>query len=193
MNNPFSMGVHEQKRESKTVWTRQGLVVTSTDELLEIKFAPHFKSWPKLVRRLEIQGSSCEVKLVGKTLSVITTAELQHIQTLLGNRRLIKKPKLRFILLAPGLVVLGALSFALQPQNYSTQLRVESIPNDECGIEYLSKAIISDSPNPNLLEKTSSNLGGIESGTFFCAEAKFGYTLELKEPKRLIRMLKLDP
>jgi hypothetical protein len=193
MNNPFSMGVHEQKRESKTVWTRQGLVVTSTDELLEIKFAPHFKSWPKLVRRLEIQGSSCEVKLVGKTLSVITTAELQHIQTLLGNRRLIKKPKLRLFLVAPVLVLLGAFSLSLRPQNYSTQLKAESITNDECGIEYLSNAIISDSPNPNLLERTSSSLGGIESGTFFCAEAKFGYTLELKEPKRLIRMLKLDP
>jgi hypothetical protein len=186
------MGAHEHEKKDKTVWTRQGLVITCRGELREMNFAPHFKSWPKLVRRLENHGFSSEMKLVGKTLSVTTSAELQQIQTLLGNRRLIKKPKLRLFLVAPVLVLLGALSFALQPQDYSTQLKAESITNDECGIEYLSNAIISDSPNPNLLEKTSSSLGGIESGTFVCEAKRFRYTLSLKEPKRVINIFVLD-
>jgi hypothetical protein len=186
------MGAHEQKRGRKIVWTGKGLVITCREELREMKFAPHFKSWPKIVQRLENHGFSCEMKLVGKTLSVTTSAELQQIQALLGNRRMMKKSKLWLILLTPVLLVLGSLSFTIQPQSHSTELKAKSIQNDKCGIEHLAKAIISDFPNTNVLERTSSRLGGIESGAFVCEGAKFSYTLELKEPKRVISLLKLD-
>lgn len=193
MNNPVFMGAHEYVKGRKAAWKGQGLVITFRGEHLEMKFAPHFKSWPKIVRRLEYQGSSCELKLVGKTLSVTTTAELERIQSLLGNRRMIKKPNLRPILVALVLLVFGAISFTLQPHNDSTKLKVESTLSDECGIDYLTNAIISDLPNPNLLNRTTSSLGGIESGTFVCNDNRFSYTISLKNPKRVISLLKLDP
>jgi hypothetical protein len=187
------MGTHETEQKRKAVWSRRGLVISSHNGLNVLKFAPHFNSWPKLVRRLENHGYPCEVNLVGKNLVVSTTAELQVIQMLLENRRVKNKPKLRMTLLTPVLVVLGALSFTLQPQTFSTQSKAQLITEDKCGIEDLSHAIVADSPNPNILDRTSSRLGGIESGTFVCEDKSFSYTLELTKPKRVINLLKLNP
>lgn len=192
MNHPVLMGAHENDQKRKPLWSRRGLVVSSREELLELKFAPNFNSWPKLVRRLENYGYSCEVKLAGKTLSVSTKANLQNIQTLLGDRRKTKKATQRLIILAPVLVVLGALSFSLQAENDSTAFKTQRIPEKECGTQYLTRAIVSDSPDPKILDRTSSRMGGIESGTFVCGEDSYNYTLELNEPKRVIILLKLD-
>ena len=186
------MGAHEHLKSHKAVWVGRALSITSRDELHELKFQPHFKSWPKLVRRLKNHGHICEVKLVGRTLSVTTTAGLREIQTLLGSRRNVKKQRYRIIFVTPVVAVLGALAFTLQPENYSTGSKVELFHYDECGIEKLTEAIVSDWPNSVILERTSSRLGGIESGTFVCDDQRFTYTLELQEPKRVISLSELD-
>ena len=186
------MGAHENDQKRNALWRGRGLEINSREELLELRFAPNFKSWPKLVRRLENHGYSCEVKLVGKTLSVSTTANLQNIQTLIGDRRKTKKPRRRLIFMAPVVVALGALSFSLQTENDSTPFKPELIPREACGIKYLESEIVADSPSPKILERISSRMGGIESGFFVCGDDRFNYTLALKEPKRVISLLKLD-
>lgn len=192
MNHPVHMGAHKNEYKRKVDWRGRGLVVTSRDQLLELRFAPKFKSWPKLVQRLENHGHSCEVKLAGKNLSVSTTAKLQDLQTLLWNRSKKKKPTQGLIFLAPVLVVIGALSFSLQTENESTLVKPELIPREVCGIKYLESEIVADSPNPKILERISSRMGGIESGTFVCGDNRYNYTLDLNEPKRVISLLKLD-
>ena len=186
------MGAHENEHKRKVEWRGRGLVVTSRDELLELRFAPNFKSWPKLVRRLENHGYSCEVKLARKAVSVSTTATLQNIQMSLGDRRKTKKPTQRLIIVAPVVVALGALSFSLQTENDSTPFKPELIPREACEIEYLKSEIVADSPSPKILERASSRMGGIESGIFVCGDDNYNYTLVLKEPKRVISLLKLD-
>jgi hypothetical protein len=187
------MGVHENDRKHKGMRSGHGLRVSYRNDLLELTFAPHFKSWPKLVRRLEIHGFSCEVMLVGNTISVATAADLNLIKTSVANHRQKNSPQKRLFLVLPVLAVAGALAFTLQPQNYSTSSTAELIPSYECGVEYLTEAIVSESPNPNILGRTSSRLGGIETGTFACEDKSFSYTLELTEPKRVISVLELDP
>ena len=186
------MGAHENEHKRKVEWRGRGLVVTSRDELLSLRFAPNFKSWPKLVRRLENHGYSCEVKLARKAVSVSTTATLQNIQMSLGDRRKTKKPTQRLIFVAPVVVALGALSFSLQTENDSTPFKPELKPREACEIEYLKSEIVADSPSPKILDRASSRMGGIESGIFVCGDNSYNYTLVLKEPKRVISLLKLD-
>ena len=186
------MGTHKYEQKPRAVSKGKGIKVDSQVGFHVLTFGPNFKSWPKLVRRLESHDYSCQLELIGKALTVTTTAELQDIKKLLGNRKKKTNPKLRLILATPVLLALGALSITLQPENYSTQAEAELIAIDDCGIGYLTNTIVSETPHPKILNRRSSQLGGIETGTFVCGNSTFSYTLDLKEPKRVLSVLELD-
>lgn len=168
---------------------RLGVHLTSFGDHAEITFGFLAGGWLKSVKRLEALGYEAAVSLTGRTAKVKTNATIKTIQEVLKGYR--SKKMLLVWFLAP-ISALGLLAFkpVYHVTKKATHKAVQVI--DFCSTQSLESWLISGSGDTTAELLESSSMGGVTAGLLECNGKRYSYTLELKEPKRVLKLERLD-
>lgn len=167
-----------------------GVRLTTFDDHTEISFGGLAGGWLKSLKRLEALGYEASVSLTGRTAKIRTNASITTIQEVLKRYR--SKRSLLVWLLLP-MPVLGLLGF-IPTHHVTKKAPIKIVPVlDLCSKQSLESWLISGSGDTPAKLLESSSMGGVTAGLIECNGERYSYTLELKEPKRVLKLERLDP
>jgi hypothetical protein len=151
------------------------------------------KAWPQLVKKFEVADIKVEVALKGKSTVISVFASEAELRTVIEGHAS-SKSFTRSWFVIPIFASLMALLFIPlgTPKSEQPKKQVVESPKNECSnsniIRYLEMGETSNVIQPIQI----SFLGGITAGTIECKGSRYSYTLESKEPKRVLNLNRLD-
>lgn len=167
-----------------------GPKIRFTNHETEISFGGFTTGWLKFVKRLNVLGFSTVVSMNGGYAKVITNAGVETVKVLARICRS-KTPFLFLALIMVPLVALAVFHPEIKPVKKVSK-KMEVIAVDHCATKLISEWLetgVGDS-SATLLE--SNSIGGVTSGLVECEGKRYSYTLELSEPKRVLKLDRLD-
>jgi hypothetical protein len=186
------MGTRVRQSSSATKVKAKGLNARSTDGLVEISPTLTGFAWPILAKRLEIQGALKGVHFHKGRVFLRAEEDGLHLPSL--HRRHARKSKLKpFVLasLAIPVVVLAA-TLPLGSRSDESNRNQKQVVTNPCGEDQLRNWLTTGNDGGEIKTLEASLLGGVISGTFECLDARYSYTLGSEEPKRVLKLQKLD-
>lgn len=151
------------------------------------------KSWPKLANRFQTIGVLKGLEISTKGTVMIVALELDAVAALIAGRR--RKSNLRkvigFSMLTPVLVIASFIPL----KNGGVEqipLKVATRPSEPCSLEALGRWLQGAGESEDIKIQGTSILGGVTVGTLDCKGSRYSYTLGSEEPKRVLKLQKLD-
>jgi hypothetical protein len=186
------MGTRVSQRSGTTKVKAKGLNAIATDGQVEITSKLIGFAWPILAKRLEIQGALNGI-LLRKGKVFLRAEEIGFHPSSLhrGHARKSKfKPFLLASLAIPVLVL--AATTPLVSASEKSDRRPKQAVNTPCAEDQLRNWLTTGNDGGEIKTLETSLLGGVISGTFECLDARYSYTLGSEEPKRVLKLQKLD-
>ena len=169
-----------------------GIRLSETHRGTLITFSTFQPVWTKLSQRLSDFGFEVIPELVGKRVRLVTNATPNQIRGFLEGHTDKKSSSTRALLFAiPSLIILAGCVTMVSP-TAETKAETRALPIERCTLTRLTKWLEANEKVAGIEITDELGLGGVISGTLTCDEARYSYTLELSEPKRVIKLLKLD-
>ena len=168
----------------------RGVTVQSCEQGCVISFRPFAKAWPSLAQGLRSRGFQVSPKLSGNRVQLFANSSLEEAVAIASGRCKEGKPKL-FIFAGAAISMASAIAIAAfvpSPEVNSLE-KFKPLP---CSPEIIIVALESESTESAISLERELKIGGVASGTVTCDDTRYSYALELKEPKRVLKLEKLD-
>ncbi len=186
------MGTRARKLSGTTKLKAKGLNAKETGGLVEISPTLTGFAWPILAKRLEIQGAFKGVHC--KKGKVFLSAEDNGLLLSSLHRSHARKSKFKPVLLAS--LAMPVLVFAtitpLGSKHDQSVLVQKQVVANPCEEGQLRNWLTTGEEDGSINALETSILGGVISGTFECLDTRYSYTLGSEEPKRVLKLQKLD-
>lgn len=121
---------------------------------------------------------------------MVTSANFKEIELCLVSRAVWRKNP-RLVLFSTLGAVLVAVAFVPLPKSKdvpTTKVEME-VP---CAFGKIKDELTGQKNFENISVMPSIQTGGVESGEVICENRRYSYTLDLKEAKRVLKLLELD-
>jgi len=148
------------------------------------------RAWPSLAKGFRSRGFKVSPKIVGNRVQLHVNSSLEEAVAIAAGRSKVKKPKLFIVAAASTALasVIALAAFVPSPAVNSLE-KVKPLP---CSPEIITVALESESTESAISLENELKIGGVASGTVACGDTRYSYALELKEPKRVLKLEKLD-
>lgn len=187
------MGNHA-KNQTKPDRTRlKGYRVIQQLEGLELVPNPWNGSWLKFASRLQSLGALEHVDASSRTPKLFVSVDASVIKSMLSGRRIARRfPKVAaFGLTLPVLLVLGVMPLGSKP-SVQSDVVTSKIKINSCSPETIGKWLQGSGESQEIMPLGTSVLGGVTVGTLECKGSRYSYTLGSEEPKRVLKLQKLN-
>lgn len=186
------MGLHIQSNALRKPLRLGGFRVVVLEEYIEVYGGPFCVPWPILARKLDGQGWLVRVLKANGKVSLQVSCSSDDLRALiLGRRKRSRFPKpisiasVITVLTVAAMIPIGANRVDRRPsslKNVASPCTSEGITSWLQESQSLAEA--------RVLE--ASEIGGVTAGTLECKGSRYSYTLRSEEPKRVLKLLKLD-
>jgi hypothetical protein len=187
------MGNHSQTDMRIRGVRISGYLAVQHFEVLELTVLAGNNSWPKFANRLQSLGFLVGIDTRMKRIKLIVSEDFETVRRLLDGRA--SKSKLPKVFLAGigvpivallSLVPLGSGASVSHPEKVSKKVIYPCSPN-------IISSWIEGSVESGVIKALSTSvLGGVTVGTLDCNGSRYSYTLGSEEPKRVLKLQKLD-
>lgn len=159
----------------------------------EVRTTTWSKSWPKIAQKFLDFGVLREIKPRGRNITFVVELNKDQVVQILSGRSQKSKGNTRVIiwLSITGIIIASLFPLGKQMKGISA-VRVPNNLGHSCTTLEVSKWLRGDSKTNRMTILETSVIGGITSGTLLCESTKYSYTLGSKEPKRVLKLQKLD-
>lgn len=186
------MGTRASHFEGTTKLKARGFRAKQSKGLVEIRSTLTGIAWPVLAKRLEIQGAFKEVRFQNGKVFLSAEENGLHLSSL--HRRHARNSKVKPFILAglaiPILVVLTTTPLGSKVDQ--SEISHQEAERNPCEDAQLRKWLTTGNEEADIKSLETSLLGGVISGTLECLESRYSYTLGSDEPKRVLKLQKLD-
>lgn len=188
------MGSRVFVKSRSGILLKAGFRVTEVQGLTELRTTIFSKSWPRIAQKFHDFGVLQELKSRGRNTTFVLGADKEQVVRILSGRS--KKPKGRnrvAIWSSIAAVVIASL-FPLgnQAKGLSPVQQVKQI-SQTCSATEVSQWLRGDLESNRITISNTSVIGGVTSGTLVCETARYSYTLGSEEPKRVLKLQRLNP
>lgn len=187
------MGIHS-KQVGKTGAIRvAGYKIFQHFDHVELMPSYWNKNWPKLASRFESLGALRGLETGAQGTKMIVDLDVRVIEGMISGRRLKRRfPRLiGFGLLVPVLVFASLLPLKNGiPERRPDKAALSA--NQSCSLDAVGRWLRGLGESEDIKMLGTSVLGGVTAGTLECKGTRYSYTLGSEEPKRVMKLQKLD-
>lgn len=184
------MSTHTAIKEPMSSKRIQGLRLVRSDDFTKVTFGFRNTSWVKLAYRLRARGFSVSITNSRRRTALVTSANFNEIEMCLSSRAARRKLPRAAIYSSVG-TLMAALAFVPLPKAEVTQKAKAGI-DVPCATEKIHAALTGRKFFDHISVTRAIQIGGVESGEVTCEDRRYSYTLDLKEAKRVLKLLELD-
>lgn len=187
------MGMHANQVRKSDIVRMAGYKLTKQLDHVDLVPSKWNKSWPKLARRFQSLGAlkGFETGTQGATMKI--ALELDVIQNMISGRgRKRRFPKALAIGLVVPLLVVASLIPIQKGDTERIALKVATRQTQPCSLEAIGRWLQGVGKSEEIEIRGTSVLGGVTAGTLECKGSRYSYTLGSEEPKRVLKLQKLD-
>lgn len=187
------MGNHA-KNQTKPDRTRlKGYRVIQQLEGLELVPNPWNGSWLKFASRLQSLGALEYVDASSRTPKLYVSLDADVVKSMLSGRRIARRlPRVAaYGLILPVLLVLGVMPLGPKP-SVQNDVVIPKTKINPCSPEVISQWLQGAGESQEITPLGTSVLGGVTVGTLECKGSRYSYTLGSEEPKRVLKLQKLN-
>ena len=187
------MGNHLQTDTRDRGVRISGYLAVQLLDALELSVSVGNNSWPKFANRLQGLGLLIGIETRMKRVKLIVSEDLETVQRLLAGRA--SKAKLpKFVMAGIGIPVLAVLGFMplAHEANAPRPVTISQKVIEPCSAHAISSWIQGAGESDEIKVLSTSVLGGVTVGTIECKGSRYSYTLGSEEPKRVLKLQKLD-
>ena len=187
------MGNHAQAKFGNRAVRLSGYQAVQHFETLELTVSAGNNSWPKFASRLQGLGLLIGIETRMKRVKLIVSEDLETVQRLLAGRA--SKAKLpKFVMAGVGVPVVAVLGFMplAHEANAPRPVTISQKVIEPCSAQAISSWIQGAGESDEIKVLSTSVLGGVTVGTIECKGSRYSYTLGSEEPKRVLKLQKLD-
>ena len=150
-------------------------------------------TWPKVANRFQSLGVLLRIDVNSKRPSLQVSIDSDSVRAMLsGRRRSRKAPKVAVLGLAlPALLLLSAIQLGTKHPVQEKLIVVKTVINP-CSPEIIGRWLQGAGESSEITPMGASVLGGVTVGTLKCNGSRYSYTLGSEEPKRVLKLQKLD-
>ena len=168
----------------------RGVTVHTCEQGCVIRFSLFARAWPSLAKGFRSRGFTVSPKIVGARVQLQVNSSLEESVAIASGRSKVRKPKF-FIVASSATALASAIAIAAfvpSPEVNSLE-KFKPLP---CSPEMITVALESESTESAISLEREFKIGGVASGTVTCDDTRYSYALELQEPKRVLKLEKLD-
>jgi hypothetical protein len=150
-------------------------------------------SWPKFANRLRSLGFLSGIQTQSKQTRLFVSVDFETIQGLLASHA--RKSRVsRSVIAGVAVPVAAILCFVPLGGKSVVQKPPKSLHKtaEPCSLEVIRKWIEGSDESNEIKALSTSVLGGVTVGTLECEDGRYSYTLGSEEPKRVLKLQKLD-
>lgn len=184
------MSAHSAIKEHRNSKRIHGLRLVMSDDFTKVTFGFKSSLWVKLATKLRARGFSVLITNSKWRPVLVTSATFKEIELCLSSRVARRKLPRLAIYSSVGTVAL-ALAFVPLPKAEVTQKPKAGI-DVPCATEKIKAALSGRKYFEQISVTPAIQIGGVESGVVTCEDHRYSYTLDLKEVKRVLKLLELD-
>ena len=186
------MGTHTAEKNRKS-WTHcGGYAIQTTSYGARLRNTFWSIPWPVLAQKLDSQSKLEKLELSDGSVTMESNLPEDILRNLLLGHRRDRKWNSWWIsaALVPVIGIFACVPLSEPRAQAKPVIVAKAI--DPCNLATIEDWLLGsrNSGEPQLGRSVS--LGGVTVGTVECRNAKYSYTLELKEPKRVLNLKKLD-
>lgn len=150
-------------------------------------------SWPKFAKRLQVLGFLNGIETTGDRTSLFVSLDVETVQGILAGRARRKKIPI-WMGFGAAIPVFMVLAFVPLGSKAPVEHRstVSKHVSNPCALAAISEWIQGAGEQVEIKALSTSLMGGIEVGTLECKGSRYSYTLGSEEPKRVLKLQKLD-
>jgi hypothetical protein len=186
------MALHQKPEPTSKVFRIKGSKVTRLDGVTTVEFGPFATNWPKFARKVEALGFPVQVSKSANRVVIECRAEMKLVQEILKGHRRGRKNLLPIFAMVATVAIGMLANIRLGESEVNVKPKTASTPNI-CSPQSIEDWLVSGKQNDSISLMQSNSLGGVTVGVLSCSEHRYSYTLELKEPKRVLKLETLDP
>lgn len=189
------MGMHSQSIIANRGVRVAGFSAVQHADLLELFVDRGNNSWPKFAKRLQGLGYLLAVETRMTRVKLLLSVDLETVQRMLSGRK--GKTKMpRYVLFAFAVPITVLLAFLPlgNSAKIATPVQVVKTEIRPCSQVAITNWIEGEGEGESEVLKvlTTAVLGGVTVGTLECKGSRYSYTLGSEEPKRVLKLQKLD-
>ena len=187
------MGNHSKTENSNRGVRISGYLAVQHLEALELTVSAGNNSWPKFANRLQSLGCLIGIEIRMKRIKFFVSEDLETVQRLLAGRA--SKAKLpKFVMAGVGVPVVAVLGFMplAHEANAPRPVTISQKVIEPCSAHAISSWIQGAGESDEIKVLSTSVLGGVTVGTIECKGSRYSYTLGSEEPKRVLKLQKLN-
>lgn len=187
------MGIHLNQVRKADVIRKNGFKMTQHLDYVEVVPSRWNKAWPKLASRFQSLGALKGFETGARGTKMTVGLELDVIEAMIaGRRRKSRFPKaLSFSLLVPVLVVASLIPMK-KGEVERIPVKVSRSQTGPCSLDAIGRWLQDAGETEDIQIQGTSILGGVTVGTLVCKGSRYSYTLGSEEPKRVLKLQKLD-
>jgi hypothetical protein len=187
------MGIHSNPARKAEVLRMNGFKMTQRLDHVEVVPSRWNKAWPKLASRFQSLGvlKGFDVGARGATMAV--GLELDVIEAMIsGRQRKRRFPKVIGLGLLVPVLVFASLIPTKHGGDKRIPVKVSSAQSKSCSLDFVGRWLQGVDESEEIKILGTSMLGGVTAGTLECKGSRYSYTLGSEEPKRVLKLQKLD-
>lgn len=187
------MGIHSQQTEKAKGIRLAGYKINQQLDHVELIPSPWNKTWPKLASRFQSLGVLKGVLTQARGAKMIVALEPDAIVAMISKRhRKRQLPKIfAFGMLVPVLVLASLIPLKKGSTERIPAQVVKSV-SQPCSLDIIGRWLQGAGESDYVKMLGTSVLGGVTAGTLECKGTRYSYTLGSEEPKRVLKLQKLD-
>lgn len=150
-------------------------------------------TWLKVANRFQSLGVLLNIDVNSKRPSLQVSIDSDAVRAMLSGRsRSRKAPKVAVLgLVLPALLLLSTIPLRTMHPTQKEIVVVKSVINP-CSPETIGRWLQGAGESSAITPMGASVLGGVTVGTLKCNGSRYSYTLGSEEPKRVLKLQKLD-
>ena len=187
------MGIHSIQVRKVDVIRLAGYKMTQLYEHVELVPRRWNKAWPKLADRFQSLGALKSLETGVQGIKIFVSLDLAVVEAMItGRRRPRRFPKvIAFGILVPVLILASLIPIKSGVVERIPE-KVTTSSSQPCSLDAIGRWLQGTGETEDIKIQGTSVLGGVTVGTLDCKESRYSYTLGSEEPKRVIKLQKLD-
>ena len=188
------MGIHSNQVRKVDVIRMNGFKLTLHQDHVEVMPSHLNKAWPKLAGRFQMLGVLKGFETGAQGTKMIVGLELGVIETMISGQRRRKgrfRKALGISLIIPVLVVASLIPMKSGAVE-RIPVKVSTRQSEPCSLDAIGRWLQGAGESEDIKIQGSSVIGGVTAGTLDCNGSRYSYTLGSEEPKRVLKLQKLD-
>ena len=187
------MGNHSKHFTKNMGQKIQGYRIIQHSDFVEIIPNRWNQSWTRLAHRLQTLGVLLSLRESPHKPTLLVSIDGDEVLAILSGRRIKRRiPNVAaFGLALPALLMLGTIPLGSKPMVTSAVVPARSEVN-KCAPETITKWLEGSGESLNVTPLSTSFLGGVTVGTLECQGSRYSYTLRSEDPKRVLRLQRLN-